>query len=218
MKRSGDIFFDHEELLSSVDIQDWNLKTFAAELNENIGQILSLTKFQIATLNPDKNEETKQIVERSDWLLAKAIKDLRNLARLLTPTEIIQKGFTASVQCEFERLKEAGICKITYIIQGKPYRLEGIRELILFSILQSYIYKALYEEKSHDLELQINYREKSIGLKMRWKMNGENKNNGSRKKMSNNILKRAKLINATIRERNKGLEKNLTMSIKKLSS
>lgn len=218
MKRSGATSFVHEELLSSMDIQDRNLKAFASEINENIGQILSLAKFQIATLNPDEKEETKQIVKKSDWLLTKAIKDLRNLARLLAPAEIMQKGFTASMLYEFERLKEAGICKTTYNIKGEAYRLEGTRELILFSILQSYIYKALYEEKTHEIELNINYRRKSIGLKLWWEMNVDNQKSRKRKKMSSHILKRAKLINATIREKSKVNNKNLIMNIKKSSS
>jgi signal transduction histidine kinase len=218
MKKSGTASMEHEELLSSIDIQDWNLKAFAGEIYENIGQILSLTKIQISTLNPDRKEEARQIVEQSDLLLAKAIKDLRNLARQFTPTEIINKGFATSVCQELERLNMADMCTSDYSIKGNSFRLEEIRELLLFSILNHYIYKAIYEEKARHMSVLITYREKSISLRMNWMPVSTPECSLAGIKITHDVLKRARLINARIRTGESEAGSILHILVKRISS
>ncbi len=215
MKRSEYLSFADESLLSSLDIQDWNLKSLSGEIFENIGQILSLAKFQIAALNPDNREEAARLIKKSDHLLSKAIKDLRNLARQLSPTEITQKGFLASVLYELQRLKEAGICETEYGIKGSPYRMDGIRELILFSILQSYIYRALYEEKAGRIKLRVRYWEKTIGIQICWQALQTAKITEAKNEGNNIIRKRANLVHATIREYSDNQEQCIRISIKR---
>jgi signal transduction histidine kinase len=215
MKRTSTAAAKQEELLSSMDIQDWNLKTFAREIYDNIGQILSLAKFQIATLNPERKEETNQIVEKSDLLLAKAIKDLRNLAKQLTPTEIVNKGFVVSLQNELERVTNTGICKTAFEVKGEKFRLEGVRELILFSILQHYIYKALYEQKAKELSLHILFGIKKIDVELKWLAGITEMENKSRNKISNSVQKRSRLINAVIKMTGSKNRKSIQMRIKK---
>ncbi|HWR31922.1 MAG TPA: hypothetical protein VN451_00235 [Chitinophagaceae bacterium] len=218
MKKSDNPVIAQEELLSSLDIQDWNLKTFAQEIYENIGQILSLTKIRIATLDPEKKEEAKQIVEQSDLLLAKAIKDLRNLARQLTPTEIMNRGFAGSACQELERLNRAGVCTTDCRIKGESFRLEGIRELILFSILHHYIYKAIYEEKARQMALTISYHKKSICLQMNWEAGSGTEFSGVELKVSNSVLQRTRLINANISIDGNETGRKIQILIKKIDS
>jgi signal transduction histidine kinase len=218
MKKNETLSIPNEELLSSLDIQDWNLKTFAQEIYDNIGQMLSLTKIRIATLNPDKKEETKKIVEQSDLLLSKAIKDLRNLARQLTPTEIMNKGFADSVCQELERMNRACVCETEYNVKGEPYQLEGIRELILFSILHHYIYKALYKEKTGKIKLNISYTKKNIHLKINWLAELDKEFTGTETKESKSVFKRIRLINANIVIGGNEREKKIHLLVKRNSS
>lgn len=214
MKKRGISSITHEELISSLDIQEWNLKSFARDIYENIGQILSLAKFQIASLNPEKKEEARQIAERSDQLLNKVIKDLRGLAKQLTPTEIMQKGFAPSLQYELGRLNRIGFCKTEYTTQGETFRLDETRELILFSIIQHYIIKALYIENAGVLKVLIVYQVNMINISILFPVNSDL---NSSLKMENEpgISKRARLIGAAVQLNRKNGQRNIRIRIQR---
>lgn len=213
MKLNGISPMIHEELFSSLDIQEWNLKTFSREIYENIGQILGLAKFQIATLNPEK-EEARQIVKQSDQLLNSVIKDLRGLAKQLTPTEIMHKGFAASLSYELERLNSMGLCKTTFIFKGNAFRLNEIRELILFSIIQHYILKAFYIENARQMHVTVSYTKHMISISIYFPVNSD-LNPGLKIKKGFGIIKRAGLIGAVIKSNRTRGHKNISIRIKK---
>ena len=217
MKKNDILSIANEELFSSLDIQDWNLRSFTQEIYENIGQLLSLVKIRIATLNPEKKEETHQIVEQSDSLLTKAIKDLRLLGRQLSPTEIIKKGFAESVRQEMERINRMGVCTSSISINGAAYRLEAIRELILFSILHHYIYRVLYKEKVKNMSLHISYRKKLIHIRMSWLALPANEIIIGSKENSS-VLKRIRLINAEISTGRNKKERRIHIQVKRNNS
>jgi len=71
------------ELNSRIEIQGRALEAYSKEIFENIGQVLSLVKLQLHTENE---------ISEPGKLLAKAITDLRNLTKQLSPDEIIKNG------------------------------------------------------------------------------------------------------------------------------
>jgi signal transduction histidine kinase len=197
MKKSRHMSFTHESLLSSLDIQGWNLKSFSEEIYENIGQLLSLAKVQIATINPDKKEEAKQLTENSDQLLNRIIKDLRSLAKQLSPAEIMQKGFLSSMQYELERLNKLEIGNIHFETSGNSFRLEDLKELILFSIIQHYILKALYIEHIKQIAVKADFSKTMIRISINYPVNSELLPLKKIKKRTG-VLKRAVHIGAVI--------------------
>jgi len=214
MKKGGDKSIIHEGLLSSLDIQGWNLKSFAEEIYENIGQLLSLAKIQIATINPEKKEEARRIVESSDQLLNRIIKDLRSLARQLTPTEIMHKGFAASLHHELDRLNKIGLCRTDFLFTGNSFRLKEVRELILFSIIQHYILKALYIENARQINVTVLYKNDMIIISIYFTVNTEF-DAGFKKKKTVGVFRRARLIGALIRVTRKADLKNISIRVKK---
>ncbi len=206
-----------EELLSGFDIQDWNQQSFAREFYDNIGQILSLAKMRLATLNPEKKDETRQIVEQSSLLITKALKDLRSLARQMTPAEIMNHGFVASICKEIERLHSTGICKTSYHIQGLPFRLEPVRELILFSILHHYIYTGLYIEKCGSIRVSILFLKQSVRIEMNCEIPSVIPESKAGFTTSSSLLKRTLLANATIREQREIGKNKILLLVKRKS-
>jgi len=213
MKKSGHMPFTHESLISSLDIQGWNLKSFSEEIYENIGQLLSLAKIQIATINPEKKEEAKQLTENSDQLLNRIIKDLRSLAKQLSPAEIMQKGFLSSMQYELERLNKLEIGDIHYETTGNSFRLEDLKELILFSIIQHYILKALYIEHIKQIAVIADFSKTMIRISINYPVSSELPPVKKIKK-GMGVLKRAEHIGAAISVKRKNNRKEISISIK----
>jgi hypothetical protein len=123
-----------EELNSRIEIQERSLQAYSKEIFENIGQVLSLVKLQLQTEN--KTPEPGK-------LLAKVIADLRNLTKQLSPDEIIKNGFGYAINCELKRLSEAGFCRIEFCEEGSFVKLDEVKELVVFCILQQLTYPVL---------------------------------------------------------------------------
>ena len=191
MKKSGGLSITQEGLLSSLDIQGWNLKTFTEEIYENIGQLLSLAKIQIATINPDEKEEAKQ----------------------LTPIEIMQKGFLSSLQYELERLNKLEIGDIHFETSGNSFRLEDLKELILFSIIQHYILKALYIEHIKQIAVKADFSKTMIRISINYPVSSELLPLKKIKK-GTGVLKRAVHIGAVISVKRKNNQKEISIRIK----
>jgi len=123
-----------EELNSRIEIQERSLQAYSKEIFENIGQVLSLVKLQLQTEN--KTPEPGK-------LLAKVIADLRNLTKQLSPDEIIKNGFGYAINCELKRLSEAGFCRIEFCEERSFVKLDEVKELVVFCILQQLTYPVL---------------------------------------------------------------------------
>ena len=152
-----------EELNSRIEIQQRSLQTYSREIFDNIAQVLSLVKFQLSIV---QNDEAKNgiAVPDSGKLLGKAIADLRNLTKQLSPDEIIKQGFASAIQYELKRLHEAGFCQVTFLLKGKPVKLEAVAELIVFCILQQLSYPALSIYQPGSIIVNIHYRQRRIEI------------------------------------------------------
>lgn len=207
MKARHTDFLLYEELVSSFDLQDMNLKTFSKEIYENIGQILSLVKMRLNTLQLQKDNDTEKIIEDSGQLLAKVIKDLRLLARQLSPSEIVKKGFAAALEYELQRMQDAGICQVEFNVTGKKFRLDPVREMMAFCLLQHLLKKALQEKSFSELECHIRYYKTKVTVSFSYKTGKLFYPLLGEEIVEEDIIKRANFINATVAHgRNEGIK------------
>ena len=151
-----------EELASRIEIQHRSLQAYAKEIFENIGQVLSLVKLQLQTEN--KNSTNK--ISDPGKLLGKAIADLRNLTKQLSPDEIIKNGFAYAINCELKRLSEAGFCRIEFSESGDLISLEEVKELVVFCVLQQLTYPVLDIYHPGLIRMNIQYRENKIEIEV----------------------------------------------------
>ena len=84
-----------EELDSRIEIQERSLQAYSKEIFENIGQVLSLVKLQLQA----ENKVSTDKISDPGKLLAKAISDLRNLTKQLSPNEIIRTFLNRQFYC-----------------------------------------------------------------------------------------------------------------------
>jgi glucose-6-phosphate-specific signal transduction histidine kinase len=214
MKKTELLSVSSESLLSSLNIQGWSLKSFAEEIYENTGQLISLAKIQLATINPDKKDETKHIIQSSDQLLNRVIKNLRNLAKQLTPADIIRKGFLSSLKHELDRMNGLELWKIDFYISGKPFRTDDLKEFILFSIIQHYILQSLYVGNIKHLEVEVNFSENLIRISLTYPVNTELLT-AKRGKRNAGVLERASHIGAIVSTKRKNNKKEISICLKK---
>ena len=151
-----------EELNSRIEIQQRSLEAYSKEIFENVGQVLSLVKLQLQA----ENENATGKISESGKLLGKAIADLRNLTKQLSPDEIIKKGFAYAINCELKRLSEAGICRFEFSEENDLISLEEVKELVVFCVLQQLSYPVLNIYHPGFIRIKTRYHENKIEIEV----------------------------------------------------
>jgi signal transduction histidine kinase len=131
------------------------MKNISQEIHDNIGQVLSLAKLTINTMNADNTETLKEKISNSKELITKAIQDLRNLSKTLNTDNITDLGLLRSVEYELDLLRKASSYQIDIYLEGETYRLEHKQELIIFRIFQEAIQNII--KHSHATRISVNF-------------------------------------------------------------
>ncbi|MBO9564535.1 MAG: hypothetical protein J7621_17275 [Niastella sp.] len=158
------IIHEHEIIKTKLEIQEQALKNTVQEIHDNIGQILSLAKLHLGTLDFSKPEEVAQKTLNSNQLIGKAIKDLRKLAKHLDANYICQGGLLKSIGYELGLMPRDRAADPLLTIKGKIAALRKEEELMLFRIVQESVQYFLDNSSTSRISLQIDCQEETIEI------------------------------------------------------
>ncbi|MET0394583.1 MAG: histidine kinase dimerization/phosphoacceptor domain-containing protein, partial [Chitinophagaceae bacterium] len=102
-----ELLYEYELLRARLGIREHYVKTIVQEIYDNIGQVLSLVRVQLAMLNPGGKADEKAMLDSSGQLVGAAIRDLRSMCRQFQPEEAItgwadfNDAFSAAVKSTF---------------------------------------------------------------------------------------------------------------------
>lgn len=192
---------EQDIIKTKLEIQDQALKSIVQEIHENIGQILSLAKLHLGTIDITKPEQVVQKTSNSKELIGKAIKDLRNLARHLSADTILQIGLYKSIEYELNLLPKNRIGQTPVKISGNTYSLPGEEELILFRIVQEVIHNFVRLSSTSMVVTHLQYQPESLvitidNIENDTAMTSEQNENSTLQPAIDVISARAKLIGA----------------------
>ena len=142
---------------AQLEIQEQTLKNISQEIHDNIGQVLSLVKLNINTMDCDEPKALQGKINDSRHLITKAIQDLRDLSKSLDTDYVTEMGLVRSVEYELGMIKKTGVYKIQYKITGTPYRLKPQQELIFFRIVQEALHNIIRHAKATAMDVQLNF-------------------------------------------------------------
>ena len=149
--------FDKEILESKLDIQEQTFKNISQEIHDNIGQILSLAKITINTMDVKEYDPLREKITASTELIGKAITGLRNLSMSLNADSILEMGLIRSMEFELDLIKKTGKYNTRLIVEGTPYNLTQQQELVLFRIFQETLHNALKHSKASEINMNVIY-------------------------------------------------------------
>lgn len=132
--------YDAALLQSQLEIQEQTYLQLSEEIHDNIGQVLSLVKLNINTLDRDCTPEK---ISTTNELLAQAIGDLRNLSHLLNTNYIREAGFTASIQQLLLHLEKSGQYQTRLDEKEGRFSVDGQQAIILFRMVQEIVSNTL---------------------------------------------------------------------------
>ncbi|GGB23441.1 sensor histidine kinase [Puia dinghuensis] len=149
--------FQHEILSSKLEIQEQTFQEISQEIHDNIGQILSLARLHIATMDDAGNTVLANKIRDSKTLVSKAIHDLRHLSHRLNTDYITEVGFDVAVKREIDAIARSEAYETKFSVEGKPYRFDQQKELILFRIVQELLNNILRHAHAKTISVSLSY-------------------------------------------------------------
>ena len=144
--------FANTLLQSKMEIQEQTLQHISRELHDNLGQIASLIKINLNTLQYSHPEKTKEQIEDTKELTRRLITDLKLLSLSIGNDNILHNGLSKGIENELERLKKTGRFETSLEEKGYSKSLNNRMELILYRIFQELLNNTL----KHSLAKKIN--------------------------------------------------------------
>jgi signal transduction histidine kinase len=192
------LVFEKELRQVETEVSENMMSHFAAELHDNIGQLITALYIQVDNLkldNPNLEEGFKPV----ELNIAEINQQLRLLSRTLNNEYIGRIGLLTAIQLEVERLSGLKRFKVHYNQPQGQSNLEKNEELMIFRIFQEIVQNALRHALARNLFITIDTIDNNFHLSVRDDGRGFDSNHifDSHKASGlHNILKRAKLAGA----------------------
>lgn len=190
--------FDKEILESRLEMQEQTMKNISQEVHDNIGQVLSLIRLNINSLDcTEPAPLLQEKIKNTSRLLGKVIQDLRDLSKSLHSDTITEKGLIGAIEYELDLLKKSKAFATTLLAEGEPYNLPDQKELILFRIFQEAINNAIKHAQAARVQVQVHFCRDKFILQIEDNGKGFDANNTINNGMGlKNMKNRSQLIGA----------------------
>jgi two-component system, NarL family, sensor kinase len=150
--------FQKELIKTQMEVQEQTLQTIASDIHDNVGQLLSLAKLTLSSVNVNQPERTEQKVEQATSIVDSSIKELRQLAGLLHAQNLLAGGLTQAIENEVNWIGKTERFQIDWQTSGMPYRLEPERELIAFRLVQEVLNNIMKHADTTEIQLRLEYQ------------------------------------------------------------
>lgn len=158
--------YEQEILKTRLEIQEHTFTTISQEIHDNIGQVLSLTKLNINTMDVAKPVELQRKITDSRSLLTKAIADLRQLTQGLHGDKVADIGLVAAIENEVVMLNNIGQFVCTLQVTGDAAYLGSQKEILLFRIVQEALHNIIKHAKATRVVVALQYAPEQLGLRI----------------------------------------------------
>lgn len=156
--------FQQELLRTQLEIQEQTFKTISQEIHDNIGQMLSLAKLNLNTVDLHNEESATEKIGSAKGLVSKAIQDLRDLSKTLNTETITAVGLLSAVEAELHLLHKTGTLQTTFDVTGTPVRLDPQKQLILFRIVQEALHNVIKHAGASGVRVQAAFEPEQMRL------------------------------------------------------
>lgn len=127
---------ENELLRTRIELQEQALDWISREVHDNVGQVLSVTRFQLkASVDNKSREELAATASQSAERIGACIHDLRNMTHTLNGEMIQQIGLNAAIDRELSFIRSLFKLECGFAPEYECH-LSGDQELLLFRITQ----------------------------------------------------------------------------------
>lgn len=157
--------FEREILSSRLEIQEQTFSNISQEIHDNIGQVLSLARLTINSIECTDEKMNEKITSTSQ-LVGKAIQDLRDLSKSLHTGNIADIGLVNAIKNEIEIIRRAGNFEVSFEQEGLTSRLPDQQELILFRTFQEVMNNIIKHSGATHIRVAIHHAADRFALEV----------------------------------------------------
>ena len=128
--------FKQTLLSSQLEIREQTLRYIGKELHDNLGQVASLIKINLNTLQLTDLQKAADKIENTKDLTRQLIADIKSLSVSLGGDRIIQKGLIKAIETEVDRLNKTGQFIASFSAEGTIPFIDNDTSVILFRMVQ----------------------------------------------------------------------------------
>lgn len=162
-KEQTKLRYEQTLLQTQLEIQEQTLKNISQEIHDNVGQVLTLAKLNLATTTVNDTGAMEKI-KTSQQLIGKAIQDLRDLSRSLNTDYVERMGLLRSIEYELELLKKTGSVETEMSITGISVKFNQQTELILFRIIQEAIHNVMRHADAQKIAASVVFTDHEMNI------------------------------------------------------
>ena len=192
--------FAQSLLQSQIEIQEQTLQHIGRELHDNLGQVASLIKINLNTLQLSNADAATEKIEYTKELTRQLITDIKSLSVSLGSDRITETGLYKAIETEVDRINKTGLFTATYTLQGRLPDIDKDKAVILYRMVQEVLNNMVKHSKASQIDISIctndnlfilAFKDDGMGFNVEEKMNAS----GAGLK---NLKTRALLINAQL--------------------
>ncbi len=143
--------FQHELIKTRLEAQDDTLHQLSKELHDNIGQLLSSSKFLIGAAGRS-SESVSESLKMADETLAQAISELRAMSKSLNTNWLEKFNLIENLKAESERINSSHT--LTVLLTHPPeISMAPDRQLMLFRIVQESIQNSIKHGQASEINI-----------------------------------------------------------------
>jgi signal transduction histidine kinase len=187
-------------LQSQLEIQEQTLQHISHELHDNLGQVASLIKINLTTLQLDDTTKATEKIETTKDLTRQLIADLKSLSVSLGADRIAQTGLIKALETDVDRLNKTGQFTASLTQEGNIPVLDNDKAIILYRMAQEILNNMVKHSGARQITVLLKasgnlftlaFSDDGIGFDIE-----EKKNSGGSGLL--NLQNRAKLISAQL--------------------
>ncbi len=148
--------FSEQLLKSQLEIQEQTLQYVSRELHDNIGQVASLIKINLNTLQPANPDAFDTKINNTKDLVKQLITDLKILSSGLNGDKMNKVGLLKALQNEADRINKTGVFAARFVQQGDVPAIHGDQAIILYRMVQELLNNALKHSEAKEITIHAN--------------------------------------------------------------
>ncbi len=194
--------FSEQLLASKVEIQEQTLQHVSRELHDNLGQVASLIKINLNTVQLKNPEAAEEKLRNTKDLVKQLIMDLKQLSVSLSTDKINKIGLVQALKLEEDKLLKTGLFVTELTYPDNMPVIDAEKEIIIYRMVQEILNNTIKHSEATKISLAVQYTNGMLTLLI----SDDGKGFDVAKKLSEpgemgngllNLKGRAKVINAT---------------------
>ncbi len=142
-------------LQSQLEIQEQTFQRISHELHDNLGQVASLIKINLNTINLNDQIHAADKLEESKQLLRQLITDLKSLSFSLNSDSISKVGLFKAIGSDVERLNKLGVFQVTFALYCDASPLNSDQEIIVYRMVQEMINNIIKHSLAKNVSITV---------------------------------------------------------------